>query len=57
MAKVDTLMALCDQLEHELTQSQDRSRRLLEAVLREGPRTRKACLGPTSKDRRTHTAP
>ena len=33
VAKVDELMALCDELEQELTRSQDRSRRLLEAVL------------------------
>ena len=33
VAKVDELMALCDQLEAQLTQSQTDSRRLLEAVL------------------------
>jgi type I restriction enzyme, S subunit len=33
VAKVDELMALCDQLEARLTQSQNDSRRLLEAVL------------------------
>jgi len=33
IAKVDELMALCDQLEAQLTQSQTDSRRLLEAVL------------------------
>jgi type I restriction enzyme S subunit len=33
VAKVDELMALCDQLEAQLTTTQTDSRRLLEAVL------------------------
>ncbi len=35
VAKVDELMALCDQLEAQLTTSEADSRRLLEAVLRD----------------------
>jgi len=35
VAKVDELMALCDQLEANLTSTQTDSRRLLEAVLRD----------------------
>jgi type I restriction enzyme S subunit len=35
VAKVDELMALCDQLEVQLTTSQTESRQLLEAVLQE----------------------
>lgn len=35
VAKVDELMALCDQLEAQLTTTQTESRRLLEAVLQE----------------------
>ena len=35
VAKVDQLMALCDQLEAQLTTTQSDSRRLLEAVLRD----------------------
>jgi type I restriction enzyme S subunit len=35
VAKVDELMALCDQLEAQLTTTQTDSRRLLEAVLHE----------------------
>jgi len=35
VAKVDELMALCDQLEAQLTTTEADSRRLLEAVLRE----------------------
>jgi type I restriction enzyme, S subunit len=35
VAKVDTLMALCDQLESQLSTAQAESRRLLEAVLHE----------------------
>ncbi len=35
VAKVDELMALCDQLEAQLTTTQTNSRRLLEAVLHE----------------------
>ena len=34
-AKVDELMAVCDQLEAQLTTTQTNSRRLLEAVLHE----------------------
>jgi len=33
VAKVDELMALCDQLEQQLSQADQQSRRLLEAVL------------------------
>jgi type I restriction enzyme S subunit len=35
VAKVDELMALCDQLEDQLNTTQTESRRLLEAVLHE----------------------
>jgi len=35
VAKVDELMAVCDQLEAQLTATETDSRRLLEAVLRE----------------------
>ena len=35
VAKVDELMAVCDQLEAQLTATQTDSRRLLEAVLHE----------------------
>jgi hypothetical protein len=35
VAKVDELMALCDQLEQQLSQADQQSRRLLEAVLAE----------------------
>ena len=35
VAKVDELMALCDQLENQLTATEADSRRLLEAVLHE----------------------
>ena len=35
VAKVDTLMALCDKLESQLATAQTESRRLLEAVLHE----------------------
>ncbi len=35
VAKVDALMALCDQLEHQLSQAEQSRRGLLEAVLRE----------------------
>ena len=35
VAKVDELMALCDQLEQQLSQADQQRRRLLEAVLRE----------------------
>ena len=35
VAKVDELMALCDQLEAQLTSTEADSRRLLEAVLHE----------------------
>ena len=35
VAKVDELMALCDQLEAQLTTTETDSRRLLEAVLRD----------------------
>jgi len=35
IAKVDELMALCDQLEAQLTTTQIESRRLLEAILNE----------------------
>jgi type I restriction enzyme S subunit len=35
VAKVDDLMALCDQLEAQLTATQTDSRRLLDAVLHE----------------------
>jgi len=35
VAKVDELMAVCDQLEAQLTTTQTNSRRLLEAVLHE----------------------
>jgi type I restriction enzyme S subunit len=35
VAKVDELMAVCDQLEAQLTTTQTDSRRLLEAVLHE----------------------
>jgi type I restriction enzyme, S subunit len=35
VTKVDELMAICDQLEAQLTNSQKDSRRLLEAVLHE----------------------
>jgi type I restriction enzyme S subunit len=35
VAKVDELMALCDQLEAQLTTTEANSRRLLEAVLHE----------------------
>jgi type I restriction enzyme S subunit len=35
VAKVDELMALCDQLETQLATSEADSRRLLEAVLRD----------------------
>jgi type I restriction enzyme S subunit len=35
VAKVDELMALCDQLERQLSQADQQRRRLLEAVLAE----------------------
>ena len=35
VAKVDELMALCDQLEQQLSQAEQSRRGLLEAVLRE----------------------
>lgn len=35
VAKVDELMALCDQLENQITSTETDSRRLLEAVLRD----------------------
>jgi type I restriction enzyme S subunit len=35
VAKVDKLMALCDQLEQQLSQADQQRRRLLEAVLAE----------------------
>ena len=35
VAKVDELMALCDQLEQQLSQADQQRRRLLEAVLAE----------------------
>ena len=35
VAKVDELMALCDQLEQQLNQAEQQRRRLLEAVLAE----------------------
>lgn len=35
VAKVDELMALCDQLEQQLSQADQNRRRLLEAVLQE----------------------
>ena len=35
VAKVDTLMALCDELEQQLNQADQQRRRLLEAVLAE----------------------
>ena len=38
VAKVDTLMALCDQLEQQLNQADQQRRRLLEAVLAEALR-------------------
>ena len=35
VAKVETLLALCDQLESEITQNQDNAEKLMQAVLRE----------------------
>ena len=43
VARVDQLMALCDQLEAQLTTAQTEGRRLLEAVLHKG-------LTPTARE-------
>ena len=48
VAKVDELMALCDQLEQQLSQADQQRRRLLEAVLAEAlrePETDLASMG------------
>ena len=45
VAKVDELMALCDQLEQQLSQADQQRRRLLEAVLAEALQSSKPALG------------
>jgi type I restriction enzyme S subunit len=47
VAKVDELMALCDQLEQQLSQTDQRRRRLLEAVLAEALREPEKALAST----------
>jgi len=49
VAKVDELMALCDQLEQQLNQADQQRRRLLEAVLAEALQTSKPALGSESR--------
>jgi type I restriction enzyme S subunit len=44
VAKVDELMALCDQLEQQLSQADQQRRRLLEAVLAEALREPEGAL-------------
>jgi len=43
------LMALCDQLEKQISQADQQRRRLLEAVLAEALQTSKPALGPESR--------
>ncbi len=49
VAKVDELMALCDQLEQQLSQADQQRRRLLEAVLAEALQSYKPALGSESR--------
>jgi len=49
VAKVDELMALCDQLERQLSQADQQRRRLLEAVLAEALQSSKPALGSESR--------
>jgi type I restriction enzyme S subunit len=49
VAKVDELMALCDQLEQQLSQADQQRRRLLEAVLAEALQSSKPALGSESR--------
>jgi len=49
VARVDELMALCDQLEKQISQADQQRRRLLEAVLAEALQTSKPALGPESR--------
>jgi type I restriction enzyme S subunit len=49
VAKVDELMALCDQLEQQLNQADQQRRRLLEAVLAEALQSSKPALGSESR--------
>jgi type I restriction enzyme S subunit len=49
VAKVDELMALCDQLEMQLSQADQQRRRLLEAVLAEALQSSKPALGSESR--------
>jgi type I restriction enzyme S subunit len=49
VAKVDELMALCDQLEQQLSQGDQQRRRLLEAVLAEALQSSKPALGSESR--------
>ena len=49
VAKVDELMALCDQLEQQLNQADQQRRRLLEAVLAEALQSSKPALVSESR--------
>jgi type I restriction enzyme S subunit len=49
VAKVEELMALCDQLEQQLSQADQQRRRLLEAVLAEALQSSKPALGSESR--------
>jgi type I restriction enzyme S subunit len=49
VAKVDTLLALCDQLEQQLSQADQQRLRLLEAVLAEALQSSKPALGSESR--------
>jgi type I restriction enzyme S subunit len=49
VAKVDELMALCDQLEQQLSQADQQRRRLLEAVLAEALQSSTPALGSESR--------
>jgi type I restriction enzyme S subunit len=49
VAKVDVLMALCDQLEQQLSQADQQRRRLLEAVVAEALQSSKPALGSESR--------
>jgi type I restriction enzyme S subunit len=49
VAKVDELMALCDQLEQQLSQADQQRRRLLEALLAEALQSSKPALGSESR--------
>jgi type I restriction enzyme S subunit len=49
VAKVDELMALCDQLEQQLSQADQQRRRLLEAVVAKALQSSKPALGSVSR--------